>query len=230
MISEPALLPRPQCCLHPGLPPSPQSLTSIGELSGDSWRYGGSPARGRPGTGPPRRASSGCLRGGRRFPGAARPGRASCPSHFLNHSLISTGGCQGDKHRRGDPLLRLRGHRRGSWWGRGQSGTWAEGAGCAPPRPQPSPGARSLPPPNKAGAASDAQPGWRRGWRRPSGEGECLPGDLATGWHPASCLPLPRACTPGGAKGNPAPLTPRMINFPPPRSVGKEQLLQPPPE
>ena len=90
---------------------------SIGERRWNSWPWGGSPARRHPGTELSHRASPGCLCGGRRFPGVARLGLTSCSPHLLNHSLISTWGHQGDKDRRGDPLLRLGGHCFSFWWG-----------------------------------------------------------------------------------------------------------------
>lgn len=136
----------------------PHPLTSIGELRRYSWPWGCGLGRWSPKAGPPCRASPGCLGGSRGLPGAARPGLASCPPHFLGHSLIPTRGCQRDEDRRGNPLLRLRGHRLRSWWFWGQSGAqaWAglRAQGCAPPRQTDILRASSLPSPDKTGVAA----------------------------------------------------------------------------
>lgn len=91
----------------------------------------------------------------------ARLGLTSCSPHLLNHSLISTWGHQGDKDRRGDPLLRLGGHCFSFWWGWGESGAqawtgfmavveWAGALHLDTTHPQ----GREPPSPNKTGAAT----------------------------------------------------------------------------
>ena len=162
---------------------SPHLLTSVGELRWYGGHGGCRPARGGPRAGPPCRASPGRLPGrlpgGRGFPGAGRPGLTSCPLHFLGHGHVSPRGGQCDEDRRGDPLLWLRGHCRGSWWGWGQSaaqaGTGLRAQGHIPPGQTHSPRARSLPSPDR----QEQRPQRRQeGWRCRAGEGRCPPGGL----------------------------------------------------
>ena len=175
---------------HPGV--RRKRTPSIGELRWDSRPWGCSPARGHPGTELSHRASSECLRGGRRLPGAARPGLTSCSPHLLNHSLISTWGHQGDKDRRGNPLLRLGGHCFSFWWGWGHSGAqawtvfraWQEwnGQGRSTWTPD-TPRAGSLPLPTRQEQpphSASTPPSHQRGGGCPPGKGRGPPGDLAT--------------------------------------------------
>lgn len=184
--------PPPQCTSdRVSLQPRPHRLTSIGQRRGGSGHRGRSPASRCPGAGPPRRAGSRRLRGGRRFPGAARPGLARCPPHFLSHSLISARGCQGDEDGRGDPLLRLCGHCLAP--GAGLGAEWNVGSGhrYPPPGHRPLPGG---PPPNKLAASpphQTASPA-KEGLGCPCGRAGAHQVTWLQGGTQQSRLPLPR--------------------------------------